>query len=165
LLMAGEAAKVKDTEAASKLKEAQTVKTYIEAQVAPMEAMNGEGINVQPQDYEPPPEIQDAQAIADIELTQAKTESERAKAFKTSQEGALAPQQLAADMHNAEADRHVNVHNAQADRQQDAQQASADRNFQARQSSADRRQNDRNADADRKASIQQAKMKSKPKGE
>jgi hypothetical protein len=165
LLMAGEAAKVKDTEAASKLKEAQTVKTYIEAQVAPMEAMNGEGINVQPQDYEPPPEIQDAQAIADIELTQAKTESERAKAFKTSQEGALAPQQLAADMHNAEADRHVNVHNAQADRQQDAQQANADRSFQARQSSADRRQNDKNADADRKASIQQAKMKSKPKGE
>jgi hypothetical protein len=49
------------------------------------------------QKYQPPPELQDAKLISDIDSSQAKAEQSRAAAFKTQREADLAPYKLIAD--------------------------------------------------------------------
>jgi hypothetical protein len=128
----------------AELKQAQTAKTYVEAQMHPQmvqnEGLAAMGMPVQGGEYELPPELQEAQAVADIEKTYSEVEKNRSTAFKQEQEGALAPQQMVLEQQNAQADRQINMQNAEADR-----------NLQAK-----------NADADRKVKAQQARMK--PKG-
>lgn len=124
----------------AELKQAQTAKTYVEAQLHP-QAVQNEGLAAvfggQPgqQEYQLPPELQEMQAMAEIENTVADTEKKRADAGKVQTEAALAPQQMMLDQHNNEVER------AQA-------QVNAD---------ADRKMNQANADADRKVKAQQAK--------
>jgi hypothetical protein len=137
LELAGVEAKVRETVASAGLKEAQAGKAMSEAQVAPLEAMMNGQAPMQPGEYEPPPELQDAQVMAEIEETYASRDLKLAQAGKAQAEAALAPQKMMMEAANAQADRELNARNAAADRQ-----------FQAK-----------NADADRKASAQQAKMK------
>jgi len=130
-------AEVKKVLAEAQLKEAQAAKALAEAQVAPMEAMmDGQGQPI-PQEYEPPPELQDAREMAEIEEKRASAVLKYAQADKAQVETQLAPAQLAADQQNA-----------QADRQQAQQQATADRQV-----------NQRNADADRKVAMKKATQK------
>jgi hypothetical protein len=138
LQMEGAVAEVRDKQAAAQLKQAQAVKAMAEAEVAPLEAMmSGQGGTVQPQDYEPPPEIQDAQAIAEIEETRASATLKYAQAGKAQVETQLAPAQLAAEQQNAEADRQM-AH---------------------QQATEDRKVAQRNADADRKVAMKKATQK------
>lgn len=125
--LAGEQAKVVQTQADAELKQAQTMKTMVEAQLHP-QAVQNEGMAAmfggQPQgEHQVPPELQNMQAMADIENTQADTAQKHAAAYKTQQEGALAPQQMAMDQANAEADRREASRNAEADRKIAAQKA------------------------------------------
>lgn len=136
-----------DKQASAALKEAQTAKTYVEAQMHPQavnnEALAAMGMPVQGGEYELPPELQEAQAVADIEKTYSEVEKNKSAAFKQQQEGALAPQQMVIEQQNAEADRQINMQNAEADRKLAA----------------------KNADADRKVKSQQVRQKaSQPKG-
>src|SRR5262249_32815878 len=62
-MMAGQA-KVHQTEADARLKEAQTAKTMVEANVVPFKTAQG-ARPPSPQSYELPPEVQVAQALAD----------------------------------------------------------------------------------------------------
>jgi hypothetical protein len=123
--MAGEQAKVKQTEADAQLKQAQTAKTMMEAKLAPLATMlDGQGQPMQqPGEYEVPPELQNAQAMADVEDTLASAEQKRAAAFKAQQEAALAPQKMRLDAMNAEADRNLTAQNADADRKAAAKAA------------------------------------------
>jgi hypothetical protein len=110
-------AEVKDKNAAADLKQAQTVKALTDAQVAPMQAMmDGQGAPMQPQEYEPPPHIQDAREMAEIEEKHASATLKYAQADKATVETRLAPAQLAADQANAAQDRAIAVRNADADR-------------------------------------------------
>jgi hypothetical protein len=113
----GAIAEVKDKQAAAGLKEAQTVKALTDAQVAPMAAMmDGQGQPMPTGEYEPPPELQDAREMAEIEEKRASATLKYAQAGKAQVETQLAPAQLAADQENAEADREINQRNADADR-------------------------------------------------
>jgi hypothetical protein len=92
----------------AELKQAQTIKTMVEAQVAPMQAMmDGQPGPMQPQEYELPPELQNAQAMAEIDDKQASADHKRAQTFKTTQEAMLAPQQMQLDHENAAEDRKI----------------------------------------------------------
>ena len=137
IALAGAIAEVENVTADTQLKNAQAGKAMSEAQVAPLEAMMN-GQPVLPGEYEPPPELQDAQVVAEIEEKYASRDLKLAQAGKAQAEAALAPQKMMMEAANAEADRRLNAQNAAADRQ-----------FQAR-----------NADADRKVTLQQAKQKS-----
>ncbi|WP_204335909.1 hypothetical protein, partial [Klebsiella pneumoniae] len=66
-----------------------------------------EGVPDAPQqkDFELPPEIQIAQAVADIHETLAGTQDKLAKARKTDTEAMLAPRQLAIESAHRSADR------------------------------------------------------------
>jgi hypothetical protein len=140
LAMAKEQAETEETKASAGLKEAQAIKALTDAQVAPMQAlMDGQGAPMQPQEYEVPPELQNAQAMADIEETQASTAHKLAQAQKTQTEAALAPQQMVLEQQNAQADRNLQAQNAQADRNLQAQNAQADRQEQRRSGDADRK--------------------------
>lgn len=101
LEMAGGAAKVKDTEAAAGLKEAQTIKTMMEAGQGPPTAPQ------QPQPFELPPEIQVHKALAETDAINAKAEQSRAQAFKTEQDARLAPIAHAQQAFDAKADRDI----------------------------------------------------------
>lgn len=103
LLLRGQVAEVADTEAGAGLKQAQTQKTLVEANLAPMQGMEGQP--QQPQSYEVPPELQNMQAMADIEDTQAAAAQKRAAAFKTQREGQLAPQQFMHQVASSHEDR------------------------------------------------------------
>lgn len=100
--MAGEVAKVKDTEAASELKKAQTAKTLVEAHMAPGQM---QGQPQEPQQFELPPDVQIRKAMAETDALQAKAGHTRAQAVKTAQEAALAPHEFAHQVRSAEADR------------------------------------------------------------
>ena len=119
------------------LKEAQTAKTYVEAQMHPQavnnEALAAMGMPVQGGEYDLPPELQEAQAIADIEKTYSEVEKNQAAAYKQQQEGQLAPQQMMMEQQNAQADRAINMRNAEADRKLSAKNADADRKVKAQQ--------------------------------
>ena len=112
----GAQAEVADKQAAAKLKEAQTIKTLTEAGQPP----EGQGITIEAQEYEPPPHLQDAKMVADIDATHAKAEHSRAQAHKTHQDALLAPQQMMIEQRNADEDRR-----AQAQQSKQALQAKA----------------------------------------
>lgn len=113
LQLRGAVAEVTETEASGRLKDAQAQKALADAQVAPLQAlMDGQPQPGQPQEYEVPPELQNMQAMADIEETRANTQHKQAQAFKTQQEGVLAPRQMAMDAANAEADRKASLQQA-----------------------------------------------------
>ena len=125
-------------QADAKLKEAQTAKTYVEAQMHP-QAIQNEGLAAmfgeQPgqQEFELPPELQHAQAMAEIENTQADTAKKYADAGKVQTETALAPHQMMMEQHNNEIERAQAQMNADADRQMNMRNADADRNVKAQQ--------------------------------
>jgi hypothetical protein len=124
--MAGAQEEIKNVAADTQLKQAQAMKAMVDAEVAPLQAiMDGQqpGPMMQPQEYEVPPELQNAQAMADIENTQADTDQKRAAAYKAQQEGALAPQKMAMEAQNAQADRQLAARNADADRKIAAKKA------------------------------------------
>lgn len=98
--MAGGAAKVKQTEADAELKQAQTVKTMMEAQQGPPPAAPQ-----QPQPFELPPEMQMHKALAETDALSAKADHTRAQAFATEQDARLAPMQHAQQAFDAQADR------------------------------------------------------------
>lgn len=99
-------AKVQNINADSQLKGAQAAKAVADAHLAPLQAlMDGQPGPMQPQEYEVPPELQNMQAMADIEETQANTAHKHAQAFKAQQDAMLAPQQMQMDFANAAADR------------------------------------------------------------
>ena len=79
----GEMAKVRETESKAALNMAK-------AQEAGMPEM---GQPAKPEKYELPPEIQNAQAMADIRETEANAVQKHAQAFKTQIDATLAPQQ------------------------------------------------------------------------
>lgn len=126
-----------EKQASADLKQAQAAKTMVEAQMHPQavnnEALAAMGMPVQGGEYELPPQLQEAQAIADIEKTYSEVEKNQAAAYKQQQEGALAPQQMMVEQQNAEADRAINMRNAEADRQLQAKNADADRKVKAQQ--------------------------------
>lgn len=97
LEMAAGTAKVKETEANTALKEAQTVKTMMEAQQPPP---------AQKMDAPPSP-VEHMKMMAETDATQAKAGLARAQTFKTVQEARLAPMQMAQDAFNADADRQL----------------------------------------------------------
>lgn len=127
LQLAGAMAEVEEVKASAQLKQAQAAKAVAEAQTAPLEAMmNGQGQPV-PQEYEPPPELQDAREMAEIEEKQASATLKYAQAGKAQVEMQLAPQQMELEAHNAAADRQLQAQNSQADRSVAVSKADADR--------------------------------------
>jgi hypothetical protein len=104
LQLRGAAAKVASEEAGAGLKQAQTQKTLVDARLAPM---GGQGGAPQQIEYQLPPELQNAQAMADIDETHASAEQKRAAALKAQREGALAPTRFAHEVHSSDADRLV----------------------------------------------------------
>lgn len=104
--MKGEAEKVRQTGADADLKTAQAQKTMIEAHLAPAQmAADGQGQPMQPEGYEPPPELQDQHLIAQIEDLLASARSKDAQAYKTTREAELAPQKMMQEARDREADR------------------------------------------------------------
>ncbi len=101
LELAQGAAKAKQTEADAGLKQAQTLKTMMEAHQAP------EQPQAQPQEFQLPPDLQVGKAVADINATNAKADQSRAQAFKTEQDAHLAPMIVAQNAFDAQADREV----------------------------------------------------------
>jgi hypothetical protein len=97
--LAGGAAKVEETQANARLKEAQAIKAMADAQQPP------EQPQMQPQDYQPPPELQNAKLMAEIDATAAKADHSRAQAFKTEQDARLAPMIAEQSAYDAQADR------------------------------------------------------------
>lgn len=77
---------------------------------------------MQPQEYQVPAQLQNAQAVADIEKTYADRDLALAKADEASQKAALAPAQMMMDQRNKEADRVIGARNAEEDRALTAQQ-------------------------------------------
>lgn len=125
LQLAAGQAEVQNTQADTELKAAQAAKAYADAQLAPLQTLiDGQGQPVQqPGEYQVPPELQNAQAMADIEDTIAAARHKQAQAQKTMQDAMLAPQKMQMDMLNAEADRAMSARQADADRKAAAQQA------------------------------------------
>lgn len=97
--LAGGAAKVEETTASARLKEAQAAKAMMEAHQPP------DAPQQKPQVHQPPPELQDAKLVSEIEANQAKTDHTRAQAFKTHQEASLAPITAAQEAFDRQADR------------------------------------------------------------
>lgn len=93
--LAGEAAKVKETES----------KTVLNMARAQAESMPDAPRPAAPQKFELPPDIQVAQAAAEIEATRAGAEQKRAAAAKTMQDTMLAPFQMAQEASDRAADR------------------------------------------------------------
>lgn len=104
ITLAGEAAKVKETEANAGLKEAQTIKTMMEANAPPEQ---------QSQTIEMPKPLEAEKTASEIRFNDAKVEQTLAQTFKTSQEARLAPEQMRLDAQNADADRQVAIRQAQ----------------------------------------------------
>ncbi len=104
LKLRGAVAEVEKNEQGAFLANAQGQKALAEAGVAghgeqqPMPVM-------EPQPYEIPPELQNAQAMADIADTHAAADQKRAQAFKAGQEARLAPHKMAQEANDRAADR------------------------------------------------------------
>jgi hypothetical protein len=103
LEMRGAVATVEETEQSAFLKNAQGQKALVEAQVAPMQGM--EQAPMQPEGYEPPPELQNSKVIAEIEKLLASAQQANAQAFKTTREAELAPQLAAQEARDRAEDR------------------------------------------------------------
>jgi hypothetical protein len=118
-----------EKQASAQLKQAQAQKAMMEAQMHPQAVQNealagmmgGQG---QPQEYEVPAELQNEQAIADIQKTYSEVEKNQAAAYKAQQEGLIAPDKMIMEHENAAADRAINARNADEDRKIAAKQAS-----------------------------------------
>jgi hypothetical protein len=123
IALAGAVAEVENRQADTQLKGAQAAKAMMDAKVAPMQAMMDGQAPMQPGEYEPPPELQDAQMMAEIEETYASRDLKMAQAGKAQAEAALAPQKMMMEAANAQADRQLNAQNAAADRKAAQQQA------------------------------------------
>lgn len=91
-------AKVNETNASAGLKDAQRVKTLVEA---------GRPDQQQDDKFELPPFLQMRKAVAEINEKDARANHIQAQADKTNQDTALAPIQFAHDVHSAEADRQL----------------------------------------------------------
>jgi hypothetical protein len=140
--LAGEQAKVQQTQADAGLKHAQTQKTLIEAKLAPGQMIldaQGQPMPMEPQEYELPPEIQIAQASAEINDKNAAAQQKLAAAHKARVEAAIAPAKMHMEHQNAQADRAIAVRNADADRAVNARQADEDRKVSVQQADADRK--------------------------
>ncbi len=106
LQLAAGQADVENKQADTELKGAQAAKALTEAHLAPLQAMmDGQAPPLQPQEHEIPPELQNAQAMADVEATHAKAAHTQAQALKTTQDAILAPHQMQLEAANAAADR------------------------------------------------------------
>jgi hypothetical protein len=92
--IAGGQAKVAETQASAKLKEAQAIKALAD-------------VNTPPTAPEAPNPVENMKAVADIDATQAKADHSRAQAFKTMQEARLAPFQMAQEASDRAADREM----------------------------------------------------------
>jgi hypothetical protein len=97
ITLAGEAAKVKKTES-------ETVLNFSRAR---SEGMPDAAPQQQPQEFELPPDVQIAQAAAEINDRNAGAQAKRAQAFKTTQDAMLAPQKMLQDARNADEDRRM----------------------------------------------------------
>lgn len=95
IAMAGEAAKVDETVSKTELNKA---KAYELAQPQ-------QGAAQKPEKYTPPPHVQDAQAIADIDKTYADADHKRAQAAHISTQAQLAPVNAMLDSEHKNADR------------------------------------------------------------
>lgn len=94
LLIEGEAAKIEETKSKTALNLAKAG-----------EAWRPEMRPLQPSEYELPPELQNAKAMAEIDAIYAKADQARAAARKTEQDALMAPIKMAQDARNAEEDR------------------------------------------------------------
>lgn len=107
LQVQGAQAKIGLDAAGAELKKAQALKALRDAH-EPFDQPEQQQIQFpEPQPYELPPEIQNAQAIAGIEETQASTAQKNAQAFKTQQDATLAPLQAAQQAFDSQADREI----------------------------------------------------------
>lgn len=112
--MRGEAAKVADTEAAAGLKQAQTQKTLIEARIAPIQGMEGPPpVNTE---YQLPPEIQNAQAMAELMEKHASARQKDAQAYKLQRDADMAPHKMMQDAQDRAADRDMRMKQAASPR-------------------------------------------------
>lgn len=112
LQMRGMEAEVSEKEQSAVLKNAQAQKALADANVAPIAALGlGDG-QPQPQEYELPPELQNAQAIAEIEDKQAGANQKNAAAYKLTREAELAPQKMMLEAKDRAEDRKVKARQA-----------------------------------------------------
>lgn len=118
----GQMAEVADKEAAAQLKQAQAVKAMADAGAA---GQPDAPQMMQPEGYEPPPELQDSKVIAEVEKLLATARQADAQAYKITREADLAPQKMAMDQQDRERDRMLNQQNAVAERDMKAQQIKA----------------------------------------
>ena len=114
IVIAGEQAKVDETRS----------KTALNIAKAHQAGQPEIGAPMQPQEYQLPPELQKAQAVADINNTMADTEKKRAEADARRQDAAMAPMKMAIEQRNTEADRAISARNAEEDRALSARQFS-----------------------------------------
>ncbi len=102
LKLRGAVAEVEKNEQGAFLANAQGQKALADAGVA---ANGGQMPVMEPKEYEIPPELQNAQAMAEIEHTQARADQSRAQAFKAHQDALLAPHKMAQEARDRAADR------------------------------------------------------------
>jgi hypothetical protein len=117
----GTMAEIADKEAAAGLKQAQTQKTMIEAQLAPQQLQADAMGNAMGGEMPQPVESQKIAAEAEDKLASA--DLKRAQTAKVMTETALMPEQMRMDAQDRAIDRQMNFHNAEADRKAQAQQA------------------------------------------
>lgn len=95
IALAGEAAKVDETVSKTELNKAKAFETMQPEQAAAQK----------PEKYTPPPYIQDAQAVADIDATYADADHKRAQAHHITTQATLAPVEAMLDHAHRSADR------------------------------------------------------------
>ena len=100
-LAAGEAT-VREKNASAELKQAQAMKAMVEANRPPDIPQTPALV---PPQYELPPHIQEAKALAEINKANASADQSRAAAFKAAQDASLAPRRMAQDATDRAADR------------------------------------------------------------
>jgi hypothetical protein len=110
--LAGEAAKVEETQSKALLNKAKAQEAVQPEAAAPMK----------PEKPELPMEVQIAQALADIEDTQAAAQQKRSQAFKTDVEANLAPAKAEHEASLAEANFEQGIRDREADRKIAAKQ-------------------------------------------
>lgn len=116
----GAMAEIADTEAAAGLKQAQTQKTMVEAQLAPAQMQAdamGNAMGGQPMPLE------SQKVAAEIEEKGASARLKDAQTFKTVTEARMMPEKMRMESQDREADREVAFHNAGEDRKIAAKQA------------------------------------------
>lgn len=115
------AAEAEVAEKEAKVGETQS-KAMLNVAKAHSEGMPEPGAPMQPQEYELPPEIQNAQALADIEKTRADAQHKRSQAFKTEVDASLAPDKAMHEASLAERNFEQGIKDREADRKVAAKQ-------------------------------------------